>query len=92
MLGIALARREETLFGSITSQLGSQIGPFSADFMQAQAGSVKIRREVTSLLELALKASLIAQDLNSVENVIYFAKQNGLIISIDEETVFFVVK
>ena len=58
--------------------------------MQAAAG--KGRKKVVSLLELALKASLIAQDLNSVENVIYFAKQNGFVISIDQETVFFIVK
>ena len=57
LLGLSLCHQNEQVFDMVTAFLGSNISPFSNYFNQARRGYSKA---VLSLLELSLKASIVA--------------------------------
>ena len=44
------------------------------------------------MIELALKASIVAGDLQTIYSIVIFAKDMGHLIGIDEETAWFAVR
>ena len=89
MLGLALVYTNESLFTQIVEKLGPEcIAPFSDDFLQCQRNNPKAK----ILLELTLKACLVAREIGRADVVISFAHNHGYkLISIDEQTVWYMV-
>ena len=100
LLGVALVHRDRVIFQLAVEQLGEQIQPFSSDFNQA--AEADFNGKVRDLLELTLKACLIAADdmktcgreliLDTVKVLLNFSLKYNYLLSVDEQTVRFMVE
>ena len=89
MLGLELVKnRDEIKFNAIASQLGEDIEPFIGDFRQAQDDN---NAPCHQLLELTLKASIILGKYHQTNMVIDFAKEHNYLLSVDEQTIWYLV-
>ena len=90
MLGLALVHTSKTQFEQIADTLGREnILPFSADYQQCKHNDPKAK----TLLELTLKACLIAMEIEKADLVIRYAhNHNYRLLSLDEQTVQYMVK
>ena len=85
MLGLSLVHSNELLFTQITHQLGAEaISPFSPDFRQC---STDFDPKARMLLELTLKACLVATHFDHAYKVLKFAKTHNYLLAIDEQIV-----
>lgn len=90
MLGLSLVHRQEFLFDQIVSQLGETgIVPFSPSFRQCKGDYDPQARR---LLELALKACLVASDVYQAHKILQFSKDHNYLLAVDEQTVWYMVK
>ena len=100
LLGISLVHRDRVIFQKAVEQLGEQIQPFSSDFNQASEAD--FNGKVRDLLELTLKACLVAADdsktcdrefiLASSQVLLNFSLKYNYLLSVDEQTVWFMVE
>ena len=89
LLGLALVHDNQHLFDSIVQQLGQEaLNPFSSDFKQCQGDFDENSRK---LLELVLKACLVAGSYQHTEQVLYFAKSHNYLLALDEQIVYHLV-
>ena len=90
LLGLALVHDNQYLFDSITQQLGAEaLDPFSSDFKQCKGDFDDRARK---LLELALKACLVAGSYQHAEQVLHFAKGHNYLLALEEQIVYHLVK
>ena len=89
LLGLYLVFKDEDSFSEVILHLGDNVRPFLSSFEQAKG---RYNLAVRKLLELALKACIVTNEVDCTREVLKFAFDYNYQFSIDEQIVWFVVR